>query len=286
MKELVVGAVQMESPVGEVRANADRMCGWMDKAAREGAQLVVFPECCLTGYSTACAEKAAILADDDVTVELEQHARELSIAVGYGYMERCTTDKPYVTYVVAGPEGRLVYRKTHLGSREQQAFAAGDELPAACIAGVRIGVQLCWEAHIPDITTTLRAKGAELVLMPHAVGIDYARRMELWSRCLPARAYDNGLFVVACNALRREGEGAIVGGGIVAYSPDGELITASGSAEEEMLLVHVGGVLPRDNSNDGMRGVSYFDRRRPELYSEKIDLENTGTRRNSEQTTN
>ena len=281
MKELIVAAVQMESIFGDARANADRICKWMGEAVREGAQLVVFPECCLTGYSTARAREVALSDDDSVAVELERYASKLGIAVGYGYIERNGLandplmqsaladdgEKPYVAYVVAGPEGRLVYRKSHLGSREQQAFTAGNELPVARIAGVNIGVQLCWEAHIPDITTTLRAKGAQLVLMPHAVGIDIARRMELWSRYLPARAYDNGLFVVACNALRRNEEGSVVGGGVAAYGPDGACIAECESAEEDMLLVRVGGELPREVPDVGMRGASYFDRRRPELYS-------------------
>ena len=281
MKELVVAAVQMKSSIGNARENATRICKWMSEAAREGAQLVFFPECCLTGYGIAQAEEVAVAADEDSIAQVEKCSAELGVTIGYGFIERVASEggasrfddslsvaspaKPYNTYVVAGSGGRLAYRKTHLGLQEQQAFAAGDELPVVSVAGVKIGVQLCWEAHIPDITTTLRAKGAELVLMPHAVGVGGSRRTELWSRYLPARAYDNGLFVVACNALRQDGEG-VAGGGVAAYGPDGSCQAMCEGGEEEMLLVRVGGVLPRENPDAGMRGASYFDRRRPELY--------------------
>lgn len=283
MKELVLAAVQMESPFGSISKNAERICDWASRAVREGADLVFFPECSLTGYGSAHADKVAVPIDDTSVAQIEKHAAALGVTIGFGFIEQASLEaeascsngsqnarsfeKPYNTYVVTSGDERLVYRKTHLGQREQQAFTAGNNLPVACIGGVNIGVQLCWEAHIPDITTTLRAKGAELVLMPHAVGMDVARRAELWSRYLPARAYDNGLFVVACNALRRNREGVVVGGGIAVYGPDGVCCVSSESGEEGMLLVRAGGALPRDAFDTEMRGTSYYDRRRSELYS-------------------
>ena len=312
METVAVAAVQMESVLGDGQTNAARMRDWVGRAAKAGADLVFFPECCLTGYSTARAGEVAISADAEEIAGLENYACELGVAVGYGFIERrasvdaaaghghierrtstsaavghnhierhastrvarflggvsgvASPARPYVTYVVAGQEGRLVYRKTHLGSKEQQAFTAGDELPVARIAGVNVGVQLCWEAHIPDITTTLRAKGAELVLIPHAVGVGGEKRAQLWDRYLPARACDNGLFVVACNALRRDEGGSLVGGGVVAYGPDGACLGGRADAKEAMSLACVGGALPRETDDGGMHRVSYFDRRRPELY--------------------
>lgn len=209
---------------------------------------------------------------------------------------------PYNTYVVASKDGRLVYRKAHLGAKERLAYAAGDELPVAQVAGVCVGVQLCWEGHIPDIAATLRGKGAELLVTPHAGGPGGARRIDAWSRYLPARALDNGMFVVACNALRDDGgrgdasgdvrdggrdggrdgvrdgscggahdaSARAGGGGMIAYGPDGQVICAYDASDEHMMLVRVGGELPRERPDggmeSGMKGVSYFDRRRPELY--------------------
>lgn len=147
-----------------------------------------------------------------------------------------------------------------------------------------MGVQLCWEGYIADIASTLRAQGAGLLLAPHAVGVGGMRRLELWSRYLPARALDNGMFVVACNALRNanrkvpehadnglEGQTctdfcSAEGGGLAAYAPDGSLIASYEGSDEHMILVGVGGALPREMPQHGMRNISYFDRRRPELY--------------------
>ena len=133
------------------------------------------------------------------------------------------------------------------------------------VENVRVGVQLCWEAHIPDVTGVLRGKGAQLVLMPHAGGPGGARRLESWARYLPARALDNGLYVAACNALRRTVDGG-KGGGIAVYGPDGVAAAQYDGADERMVTVSVGGLLPRETPDDDMRAISYYDRRRPDLY--------------------
>lgn len=274
MKEVVVAAVQLSSVLGDVAQNARRMCRWLERAAASGAHMVVFPECSLTGYGTEEASILAVGSDCEAARQVEACAQELGVAVGYGYIERSSgTDLPYITYVVAFGEERLAYRKTHLGRNEQAFFLQGDELPVAEIHGVRVGIQLCWEGHIPDIATTLRAKGTELLLAPHASGLGGARRVESWLRYLPARAQDNGMYVIACNALHAAdpddqscAPSGVKGGGLAAFGPDGKLLDSYTGSDEHMLVLHVGGPLPRELSSTGMTHISYFDRRRPELY--------------------
>lgn len=274
MKELVVAAVQVDNTLGNTKLNAEHMCQWLERAHASGSQMAFFPECSLTGYSISQASDIAIGADDGAIALLEGHASALGMAVGYGFVERGKRGGlPFITYVVAYGEDRLEYRKTHLGASERAYFSQGDELPVAEVAGIRVGVQLCWEGHIPDIASTLRAKGAELVLMPHAGGLGGARRVESWGRYLPARAQDNGMFVMACNALWPEGYqggGAVGrggrGGGLIAFGPDGKLLDSYEGTSEHMLAVRIGGLLPREAKSEGMMNISYYDRRRPELY--------------------
>lgn len=284
---LKVAAVQIESALGQVGHNLDKHAQWIERAAREDADLVFFPECSLTGYSTVQSREYAIGCDDEAVRAVEGYARERGVAVGFGFIEQARPEDDardvnsdasdasaslerrgglFITYEIAHGSERLIYRKTHLGSRERDVFAAGDVLPTAHVAGVCVGVQLCWEAHIPDIAATLRAKGAQLVICPHAGGLGGQRRVESWDRYLTARALDNGMYVAACNALRHDADGRPSGGGMVAYGPDGVCIASDASAEEGMLVVDASGVLPRDLPDDVMKHISYFDRRRPELY--------------------
>lgn len=264
---MTIAAVQIESEIGAPERNAAKMKSWIDKAAAAQAQLVFFPECSLTGYTMNHAGKVAISADNPQIKVIEERAHEHGIAVGYGLIERnAQSANLHATYVIASRESRLVYRKTHLGTRECEVLTGGNELPVASIGGIQVGVQLCWEAHLPDITATLRGKGAQLVIMPHAGGLGGARRLESWERYLPARALDNGLFVAACTAIRRGADGCVGGGGIVIYGPDGRLIAWDGSHDEVMVTATIGGKLPREGESTGMHALSYYDRRRPELY--------------------
>lgn len=265
MEPIRVAAVQMLSKPGAVEANAGRLIWLMDRARAKGAQLLCFPEACLTGYRTFSPALIAVSSDDPVIAHVEHEAAKRRLAICYGYIEQ-GPGLTYLTQVVTDGETRLVYRKTHLGHVEG-AFTAGDELPVAQIAGVTVGVQLCWESHIPDISTVLRAQGAELLLMPYASPKMGEARRDSWNRYLPARAADNGVYVLACNALTRNDEGRPQGGGLVAYGPGGAVLDEYYRTDEHMLTCDFDGILPRDLPQNDMRTISYFDRRRPELYA-------------------
>ena len=272
MNNLTVAAVQIASDLQDAHANASKIVEWSRRALLEGADFVVFPECSLTGYTLHGPAAHAIPPDHEAVRTVDEFAVQNDIAIGYGFMEtNRDCDAPFITYAITSPDGRLRYRKTHLGTSETPHFTPGDELVTAQIAGVCTGVQLCWEGHIADIATKLRSRGAELLIAPHAGKLGGARRLETWDRYLPARALDNGLFVVACNALRpsapdEDAHSASSGGGIAAYGPDGGLIASYDGFDEHMVVMRIGGTLPRESSPQGMAHISYFDRRRPELY--------------------
>ena len=271
MEPIRVSAVQMESALGDLEGNGRQIVEWMERARTNGARLIAFPEACLTGYSSAQAAKIAIAADDPTLLEIQAAARDLDIAVACGFIEKNPIGRPFITHIVFDGSARaatpsLAYRKTHLGRSERDAFAQGDDLPIGRAVNTIIGAQLCWESHIPDISTTLRAKGAELLLFPFASPLGGERRRSTWERFLPARAYDNGAYAIAVNALSRDSEGKPRGGGIAVFAPDGTVIESSYGTDPAMVMCDLDGRLPRCTQGSGMRGASYFDSRRPELY--------------------
>ena len=82
---------------------------------------------------------------------------------------------------------------------------------------------------------------------------------------LPARACDNGLYVAACSAVGDNGKGNVFGGGMMVLDPKGNIISEYYGTDEHSITVDIGGKLPRDGP-ETMSNISYFDRRRPELY--------------------
>jgi len=179
-------------------------------------------------------------------------------------------NRPFVTHVVTDGTKRLVYRKTHLGPHEQDFFTAGNHLPVETIADVRMGVHLCWEAHIPQIAATLRQRGAELIIAPFSSGLGGQRRRDAWMRVLPARANDNGCYLAACNALRPKGaeigNDSLTGGGAIVFDPKGIVMAECFSSENALVVAALPGPLPRETNKERMGALSYFDHRRPELY--------------------
>ena len=88
-------------------------------------------------------------------------------------------DKLFITQFVL-KDGRIIgrYRKTHLGMNETN-FEAGNILQTVDMGDVKIGIQLCWEVHFPQITATYRNHGATLILNPTASGLPPERRMSM-----------------------------------------------------------------------------------------------------------
>lgn len=284
MRELTIAVAQAESASGRTDANLELLQELVNESKSKGAGLLCLPEAYLTGYNRHRARDIAIAADDPRLRRVERIARETGVAISYGYIEQNPQgERPFVTHVVTNGTERLVYHKTHLGPHEQAFFTPGEHLPTKTIAGVCVGVHLCWEGHIPQIAATLRKRGAELLIAPFASGLGGNRRRDAWMRCLPARANDNGCFLAACNALRPVNDesaqtqaslnavagskrAGVTGGGAIIFNPKGEVIAERFSHQNDLVITTLNGPLPRESSEERMGSLSYFDHQRPKLY--------------------
>ena len=116
-EEFRVSAVQMDVQLGKKEANLDRMAGFARQAAGEGAALVVFPECVLSGYCFESREEGLEFAEpiDGAAVEfVSNFCRELGLHVVFGLLESAG-EKLYNSLALVGPGGLLgSYRKAHL----------------------------------------------------------------------------------------------------------------------------------------------------------------------------
>lgn len=263
MKDIRLTLVQMRSTVGDAPSNLKRMESFISSA---DSDIVCFPEMCLSGYTTYDPGRYALDPDDPSVSKIHDLSDDTDVAIVFGYMERNISGRPLLRQEIAGCSSDIRhYRKTHLGQAESEVFQPGDSLPVFSVKGITIGLQLCIESHIPDISQSYRSKGAELILMPFANGNSGDRRRSVWYSYLPARASDNGLFVAATSAVGDNGLGTVFGGGMIALGPKGNTIGEYYGTDEHSITVDIGGKLPRDGP-ETMSNISYFDRRRPELY--------------------
>jgi predicted amidohydrolase len=269
MRDFKVAAVCMHSETGEIRKNLDRTASYVSKASEAGANAVCFPELSLTGYCLQDPNRVYKELGQDAVIESVLHmARDKNVIIIAGLVERSLKDKPYISQIVAGPRGLMgVYRKTHLSPPEAEKYEAGQEITVFSNHEVTFGIQLCYESHFPEISTVMALQGVEVLFLLHASPRgEPAEKMESWLRHIPSRAFDNGVYVVACNQVGTNKEGLDFPGVAMAVGPDGRIMESYMGKEEGLMFADLHAGFLDEVRKHRMR--YFLPNRRPELYRE------------------
>jgi NAD+ synthase (glutamine-hydrolysing) len=232
---------QINSVVGDIDGNAERIADWLGRARDEDADLVLFPELVVTGYppEDLLLRTGFVRAARRAVEELAKHARGITALVGAPHLD---TDLYNACFVLAHGEIRCVYRKRYLPNYgvfdEDRYFAPGNDLFLLRLGDVLVGPTVCedvWQPGPP--ATDLALAGAQLVAnisaSPFHVGKDRERE-----EMLRVRARDNACFVAFCNAVGAQDE-LIFDGHSVVLDDDGEVLARSPGFEEDLLVVDV-----------------------------------------------
>lgn len=272
MKDIRIAAAIFNARAGEMARNLSRMAPWIRQARDQGAQLLCFPELSLSGYDISPElGKYGEPVPGEISRQLADRAAEEGVCVLAGLAEQ-QQGKLFASHLVALPDGAVsVYRKLHISPPEKGVFSAGDGIPIFELNGVKFGIQLCYDAHFPELSSAMAAKGAEVLFFPHASPRGTPEgKYRSWMRHLPARAFDNSLFVVACNPVGPNGKGLAFPGLALAFDPSGYV--------EKHKLGNQEGLLVADLKADKLHAVRshrmryFFPHRRPALYHENINV--------------
>lgn len=269
MQDLILGMVQMNAHLGDLNGNLAKVRDYVSKAKALGVDLLCFPEMALTGY---CRKRAALLAQEipgPLSEEISYLAEKNVISIVVGMPEAVSLERPSIAQIVAIPGQNLqVYRKAHLGRSERDFFTPGNSLPVFNSPKVRFAVQICWDLHFPEAVTTLALKGCELVLAPHASPVVAGNRKKIWLKYLPARAYDNSLYLAAVNLVGNDGRQTFSGGTMV-LGPQGNVLAENFEGKEALTVVSLKAEALnqiRQNCSSSMKDSFFLAQRRPELY--------------------
>jgi N-carbamoylputrescine amidase len=267
MKDIRIAAVIFNSAVGQVQQNLERMLPWIEKAKTEGADLICFPELNVTGYSSdPVIINSAETIPGAISRQLEQMARNTNTNILAGMAERDENGRIFASHLVITPTGISgIYRKLHIAPPEQPVFSHGQQVALFNVRGVNLGIQLCYDAHFPELATRMAVDGADVIFMPHASPRGTPpQKLDSWMRHLSARAFDNGVFIVACNQVGENQIGLEFPGLAVAIGPSGNILQEKTTDREGMLVTDLKADDLSDVRNHRMR--YFLPNRRPDVY--------------------
>jgi predicted amidohydrolase len=259
---LTVAAAQMDCTAGDPDANTAAMVAWTERAAREGADLVVFPELADTGYDLRLAADAARRADGRPLQALRGAAAGAGIAVVAGLSE-WDGARVYNTQVAIAPGGEVLarYRKVHLFALapgdESRVFAAGDAQATFALHGWRVGLAICYDLRFPE---AFRSPDAADDLLVVSAAWPLAR-IAHWRTLMLARALENQAFAVGANRAGADGR-ADLGGRSLVVSPTGDVLAEADTTGERLLAA----TLDRADAERFRQAIPTRQHARPDTY--------------------
>jgi len=295
MKDIKIATAQFEPRNGDKGYNFSRIEELTGRAAGQGARVVSFHELCIPAYTylqNLDKEDLFGIAEEvpsgESTSHLIQIAARYNVAVLAGLLEK-EGDKVYNTYVCVTAEGMVArFRKLH--PFISKYLSPGNEYVVFDLYEWKCSILICYDNNIIENVRATALLGAEILFSPHVTcctpssmpGRGWVNK-KLWEnrhvdpdalrwefdsmkgkgwlmRWLPARAYDNGIYLVYSNPIGMEDD-QVKNGNSMIFDPFGEIIAECRSFDDEVIVGQC-----TDDKLELAGGYRYRKARRPELY--------------------
>ncbi len=270
MSKTKIALAQIDVEIGQPAANRRRIVERIREAA--DAQLVIFPECAVTGYCFDSLEEAVPFAEPLDGPSAESIAKACSETGAHaivGFIER-EGSAFYNAAMIVGPQGAIgSYRKVHIPYIGFDRFATRGNRPFEVVALPfgKVGINICYDSSFPEATRALKLKGAELIALPTNWPPGARRSPDF---LINTRAMENHINFVAVNRVGEERGWPFIGRSIAVDFNGDTLVEASGE-REEILFCELDLAAANNNRIVNVAGSYEIDRladRRPEFYSE------------------
>jgi predicted amidohydrolase len=268
--KLRVAGVQLEPKLMEVKDNLEKVLHRIEVAAAD-SQLLVFPECTLTGYCYSSRQEIFPLLETIPGPSVDKIAvscRKNKVYVVIGLLEK-DGDKCFNTAALIGPEGLISkYRKIHLPCLGVDRFLDKGEDPfSVCRTPVgNIGMHICYDALFPESARSMALLGADILVLP----TNWPEGREKYPNyILTTRAAENRVHFFAVNRVGEERGNRFIGRS-KAINASGDTLIEAGSSEE-IIYAEFNLLEARQKHVVFVAGESEFDPindRRPELYGQ------------------
>jgi predicted amidohydrolase len=262
-----IAVFQGPAAAGEVARNLQRLEQQAKAAAADGGRLLICSEMFLTGYNIgAAAARLAEPVDGPSLRRAAEIAAAAGIALLFGYPERGPDATVYNAAALVDRDGRMLAnaRKAHLfGDLDRGMFHAGEKpFASAVLDGIRVGILICYDVEFPEAARAHALAGCDLVAVPTALMAPFD---VVAQTVVPARAFENQLFMAYANRCGREGDLVYCGQSCI-VGPDGADLARAGLGEEMIAADLDAGRLSASRAVN-----THLRDRRPELYGTLVE---------------
>jgi len=234
---------------------------WLDMAAErastEGANVLICPELSLSGHAVG---KALGEIAQTILGEFSERVAEIALlhdlAIVYGYPEQ-VGERIYNSTAFVTPEGKILghHRKSFLPKGpEQDLFSVDDTISVFDYAGWRISLLVGYDIEFPEIARQAALAGADLLIVPAALETEYRFVAET---LMPARAWENGVFLACANWAGQRASGDFLGLSSV-IGPDGVQDAIAGTRQEILVAT-----IDKTRVKAARERLPYLKERRP-----------------------
>ncbi len=300
MKNLKIATAQFENHSGDKEYNLGVIRKLAAKAASEGAQVIAFHECSITGYTFAMPfskeqmlDLAEFVPDGPSVKELTKIAKEFDIVILAGLFEKDSEGNLYKPQVCVDKNG-LVAKHRKLHPFINKHIRPGNEYVIFDLFGWKCSILICYDNNVIENVRAVKLLGADIVFMPHITMCTPSTRPgagfvdpALWHnreadpttlrqefdglkgrawlmKWLPARAYDNAIYAIFSNPIGMDAH-QLKNGCSMIIDPFGDIIAECRSFDNEIAIATL---TPQKLTDAG--GYRYIKARKPELYGDII----------------
>lgn len=297
MEDLRIATAQFENSSGDKVFNLNRIEALTAVAKAQGAKVVAFHECSITGYTFArnlskaeLLDVAEFLPEGPSIRRLTQIASAHQMVILAGLFEKDAEGRIFKAYVCVGENGLIAkFRKLHPFINPH--ITPGNEYVVFDLFGWKCGILICYDNNIIENVRATNLLGADIIFMPHVTMCTPSTRPgagfvdpTLWynrekdptslrlefdglkgrawlMKWLPARAYDNGLYAIFSNPIGMDDD-QLKNGCSMILDPFGDVIAECRSLGDEVVTA----LITREKVTQS-GGYRYKNARRPELYA-------------------
>jgi predicted amidohydrolase len=300
MKNLKIATAQFEHKSGDKDYNLSIIKRLSQRAAQQGADVIAFHECSVTGYTFArhldkqqMLDLAEVIPSGESLSALTAYALEYDIIILAGLFEKDENDNLFKAQVCVDKNG-LVAKHRKLHPFINPHLQPGTSYTVFEILGWKCGILICYDNNVIENVRATKLLGADIIFMPHVTMCTPSTRpgagfvdAKLWKdkasnakqlreefdglkgrawlmKWLPARAYDNAVYAIFSNPIGMDDD-QLKNGCSMVIDPYGDVIAECTSLDNEIVIADI-----HADKLTLAGGYRYIKARKPELYGDII----------------